>query len=223
MQHMPRILCVVFLALLPFANSSSQETRNDLTVDEKIYGLSLIWQEANYNFAFFDQVPDLDWDSTYRSFIPRVMSAETVYDYYRELQRFMAHLNDGHSNIYLPEYLYDSLSFPKIVLGDIGNRAIVENVDRSLEKQIPMGSEILEVDGSITNEHITEKVLPYISSSTDYIRIERGIQWMLRGWINTTVTVSFRAPDGRTDKFELIRNREGVDWLKSRELYHEFV
>jgi C-terminal processing protease CtpA/Prc len=46
---------------------------------------------------------------------------------------------------------------------------------------------------------------------------------MLRGWINTTVTVSFRTPDGRTDKLELIRNREGVDWLKSRELYHELV
>ncbi len=223
MQHLPRLLCVLFLGLLPLGHSGGQETRNDLTVNEKIYGLSLIWQEANYNFAFFDQVPDLDWDSTYRAFIPRVMAVETVYDYYRELQRFMANLHDGHSNVYLPDYLGDSLSFPKIVLGDIGNRAIVVNVDRSLEKQIPMGSEILEVDGSVTNEHITEKVLPYISSSTDYIRLEWAIERMLRGWINTTVTVSFRTPDGRTDKLQLTRNREGVDWLKSRELYHELV
>jgi carboxyl-terminal processing protease len=34
-----------------------------LSAAERSYGLSLIWQEANYNFAFFDRVPDLDWDA----------------------------------------------------------------------------------------------------------------------------------------------------------------
>ena len=45
----------------------------DLSDGDKLFGLSLIWQEANYNFAFFDQVPDLDWDSAYRAFLPRVL------------------------------------------------------------------------------------------------------------------------------------------------------
>ena len=27
-----------------------------LSVAERLYGLSLIWKEANYNFAFFDRV-----------------------------------------------------------------------------------------------------------------------------------------------------------------------
>ena len=40
--------------------------------------------------AFFDQVPDLDWDSAYQAFIPRVLAAPTTWDYYRELQRFAA-------------------------------------------------------------------------------------------------------------------------------------
>jgi len=36
-----------------------------LSVAERLYGLSLIWQEANYNFAFFDRVPNLDWDASH--------------------------------------------------------------------------------------------------------------------------------------------------------------
>jgi hypothetical protein len=40
-----------------------------LSVVERLSGLSLIWQEANYNFAFFDRVPDLYWDASYREYI----------------------------------------------------------------------------------------------------------------------------------------------------------
>ena len=48
-----------------------------LSVSERLYGLALIWQEANYNFAFFDRVPDLDWDASYREYLSRVISASS--------------------------------------------------------------------------------------------------------------------------------------------------
>ena len=64
---------------------------------ERIYGLLLIWQEANYNFAYFDRVPDLDWDAAYREYIPRVLAAEDIFSYYDLLERFIALLNDGHT------------------------------------------------------------------------------------------------------------------------------
>jgi hypothetical protein len=41
----------------------------DISDGEKLNGLSLVWQEANYNFAFFDQVSDLNWDSDCRAFV----------------------------------------------------------------------------------------------------------------------------------------------------------
>ena len=63
-----------------------------ITAEERLYGLSLIWQEATYNFAYFDQVPELDWDAAYREFIPLVLEAEDPLEYYRVLQRFAAWL-----------------------------------------------------------------------------------------------------------------------------------
>ncbi len=89
---------VVFL-VLSCQVVSAQEEAKELSVSEKLYGLSLFWSEVSYNFAFFDQVPDLNWDSAYLEFIPRVIASESTYEYYRELQRFCALLKDGHTNI----------------------------------------------------------------------------------------------------------------------------
>lgn len=91
-----------------------------LSVTQRLYGLSLIWQEANYNFAFFDRVPDLDWDARYREYIPRVISAEDLFDYYELLSRFTALLQDGHTVVIPPKSLYHSLDRPKLMLRNVG-------------------------------------------------------------------------------------------------------
>ena len=101
---------VAMLALagrLPAQVASFPATLSDA---EKIYGLSKFWQEVNYNFAFFHQVPDLNWDSAYTAFVPRVLATRNDYEYYRELQRFCALLEDGHTNVYFPKGV-DSLLY----------------------------------------------------------------------------------------------------------------
>lgn len=44
-----------------------------LTVQEQIYGVSLIWSEAKYNFAFWNVRQDVDWDKAYNETIEKVM------------------------------------------------------------------------------------------------------------------------------------------------------
>ena len=90
------------LALAGGLQPSPERQDSTLSVVDRLYGLSVLWQEANYNFAFFDKVPDLDWDQTYREFIPQVLHAEDLLDYYRTLQRFTALLGDGHTRVDLP-------------------------------------------------------------------------------------------------------------------------
>ena len=66
---------VYAIFLLSFSGSlfaQIEETTYDaqLSDSDKLYGLSLFWREVSYNFAFFDQVPELDWDQAYKEFIP---------------------------------------------------------------------------------------------------------------------------------------------------------
>jgi len=76
------------------------DTVSNLSNTEKIYGLSLFWKEASYNFAYFDKAK-INWDSTYQAFIPQVLDTKSTYQYYRVLQKVCALLKDGHTNICL--------------------------------------------------------------------------------------------------------------------------
>jgi hypothetical protein len=47
-----------------------------LSVAERVFGLSRIWNPPTTIFAFFGRVPDLDWDAAYQEYLPQVMAAE---------------------------------------------------------------------------------------------------------------------------------------------------
>ena len=83
-------LLVSGLVSTPVPAKEELNTPDNLSKEDKLYGLSLFWKEASHNFAFFDQVPNLNFDNTYRKFIPKVLATETTYEYYRELMKFNA-------------------------------------------------------------------------------------------------------------------------------------
>ena len=69
--------------------------------EQKIYELSQIWKDAEYNFVFWDKV-SIDWDGEYKKALSRVLATSDTYEYYRELARFINLLGDGHTGISLP-------------------------------------------------------------------------------------------------------------------------
>jgi hypothetical protein len=70
---------------------------------DKLAGLAELWAQAKFGFANFWHIPQLNWDQTYDDYIPKVLATRSTADYYRVLQSFYAQLEDGHTNVYLPE------------------------------------------------------------------------------------------------------------------------
>jgi len=64
--------------------------------------LTELWAQAKYGFANFWHVPQLNWDQTYRDYIPKVLATHSTVEYYRVLQSFYAQLEDGHTGVYPP-------------------------------------------------------------------------------------------------------------------------
>lgn len=180
---------------------------DDLTDEEKLYGLSLFWKEASYNFAFFDQVPDLDFDSAYREYIPRVLATENTYEYYRELMRFNALLQDGHTNVYLPEGLAEQHEdWPAVYMTEASQEAIVSKVDVALQSEIPLGSSIIAVEGQDLETHLRTNIMPYIASSTEHILWDLAVKNTLDGPAGSTVNFTIRTPSGELKEISLKRN-----------------
>ncbi|MEO1213305.1 MAG: S41 family peptidase [Bacteroidota bacterium] len=191
-----------------------------LTAEQRLYGFTQFWTEVKYNFAFFDQVPDLDWDKVLYEYLPIIQKDQSNEEYFKTLKLICAKLGDGHTNIYPPT---ENIDMPGLRLKNFGNKAFVVNTKDSLLARIPLGSEIIAVEGITTEQYLRDRVFPYISSSTDHIRYNWGIRDLLDGERNSEVQFEIRLPNGEVRKEQLKRNRqEGGDWVKGRKGWRLF-
>lgn len=205
----PLVLLFSLLILYPSWGDARDEALSDA---DKLFGLSLLWQEVNYNFAFFDQVPDLDWDEAYRSFIPEVLDTTNTYEYYKELQRFMALLEDGHTNVYLPESLWREHEryAPWLEVRPVGDNFLIANRGRRLGQKIPRGATVVAVDQMPVPVYLEREILPYVAASTPQARQVFAAMWLLAGGPGTEMEVTLEHPE--TGRFDVSLIREQMLW-----------
>jgi C-terminal processing protease CtpA/Prc len=204
------ILVVTVFSVYPVYSQESNMPIENLSDAEKLFGLSLIWKEASYNFAFFGQVPDLDFDSVYKEFIPRVLSSQSTYEYYMVLKRFIALLRDGHTNVYMPkELISNNLDWPAVVITEAAKEAVITGVDTDLLNNIPLGSTIIAADGLDFESHLKTKIMPYISSSTEHMLWNDAVRNALDGFPGSEVTITIKTPKGDIKEISLKRNGKG--------------
>jgi carboxyl-terminal processing protease len=212
---------VLLLLLCSFAHAAfsgdESEYRENLSDSQKVYGLAQFWKEASYNFAYFDQVPELDWDSAFVEYVPKVLATRSTKEYYRVLMQFSALLKDGHTGVYPPQEVTGPEHYDKapIEAKPIGHRAIITNVDKRFAGVVPLGSEILAVDGMPTETYVQQNVLPYLSCSTDHALWEFAMvghaPWGLglaAGQPGSEVTFAIRTPEGQERSVKMLRDAE---------------
>lgn len=188
---------------------SGQDWNKDLTPEQKIYILSKIWKDVGENFAFFENVPDLDWDKQYQEYIPKILATKTKYETYRLLERFICSLKDGHTYMFhfnelFPHYKRFGFNGTlKIVPTNINKRVFIMRVGtKEMTKTIPLGTEILEVNNQPVKQYLEENVFPFIAASTEHALWNLGVSEMFRGVIdvenkpNPEWNVKFKKPDG---------------------------
>ncbi|OJJ17877.1 hypothetical protein BKI52_28890 [marine bacterium AO1-C] len=147
----------------------AQKKSGNLSNKEKIYGLSKVWKEADKNFVFFDQVPDLDWDKAYQEFIPKILATNSTYEYYKQLQAFCSLLRDGHTRVNLPRKLretYEATAPIKTTLVD-GKVFITGVLNDTLKQQgLQEGMEIVGVNGLDVHKYVMKNIKPFVFYST---------------------------------------------------------
>ncbi|MGV3618894.1 MAG: S41 family peptidase [Fimbriimonas sp.] len=193
------------IAALAIGQASAPAPQVDYTATEKLYGLSLFWKEASDHFAFFDKVPDLDWDKAYREAIPRVLATKTKGEYYREMGRFCALLKDGHTNITPPPDAGTTLWYPQLAILALGKRAYVTNIPKARQMEIPVGSEIVGYDGVPLEKYVEANFLPYVSQSTEVARWRQAIVRAFLGPKDETMRMTIVTPTGERKDVSFVR------------------
>lgn len=205
-----RTIALLF-SLIIFTSTYGQIS-NTLSNEDKIFGLSKFWQEVNYNFVYYDKIDKKVWNDQYKELIIKVQQSQNDYEYYKMLQKYCATLKDGHTNIYMPKHLEEQelvtmFGEYRMVIQNINGHAIVVKINVSKKDVLPIGSEIIEINGMATADYAKLHVRPYISSSTTYVLDDITISNLLRGLIGTKFVVKYKKPNGDIKEIELIHSR----------------
>ena len=203
-----KIQKLIYLLVIFSGNLYCQDA-NTLSNSQKIYGLSKFWTEANYNFADFSHVPTLNWDSAYNEFIPRVLETKTDYDYYNLLIKFAALLKESHTRVWFPKNYYSKMSSTmfgdyQFYIENIENKAIIVRINSSKINEIPIGSEIIEVNGKPIDKYIEDELIPYTHASTDHIRRDWAVSAMLWGFYGQKFDIKLKTPAGDNKLLSLV-------------------
>lgn len=182
----------------------------DISPEAKLAGLSRIWMEAKVNFPNFAAIAEIDWDSVYMDHIPRVTGTTSTYEYYRLLQRMMATLQDGHSDVFLPAEVRATLSAPPLDIDRIEGRTFITSVrSRGLvEDGLVRGLQILRIDGEPVDAYVDRVRAPFVTSNTPQHReVVRYSRDLLLGPRNEPVRLTLARATG--EQFDRVVPRTG--------------
>ena len=157
------------------------ESSLPLAPADRLYALARIWQEARASFVFWELRDAAGWDRAFHEALPRVLTASDDLAVYRELQRFVATLQEGHAWVALPPELDATLDRPPVTLAYVEDRFVVAGVaPRAAAAGVAVGAELVAIDGRPVDD-VASEIAATVASSTVQARTRFVAARLLEG------------------------------------------
>lgn len=208
------------ISIFLISNFVCGQIPNTLTLNDKMYGLSKFWSDANYNFVYMYKIDQVKWNAAYKDAISNVQKTNNDYEYFRELQKLCSILKDGHTKVYFPDEIQNKIMTThfgdyRIFLTCVQGKIFVFDVNKSKEKEIPVASEIIKVNGMNTHDYQAKYVNPYISTSTENDLNNTAGYNLLSGLEGEQYDIEIKTPKGEIKKFHLTHSKTEEKELSS--------
>lgn len=170
-----------------------------MTLEEKIFDLSKLWRQAAYVFPHFPRC-GVDWDETYREFLPRVLASKTDREHALLMAEFLNRLGDGHTDVSFKKELLEEVGYLPFALDYVHGEYYAE------------GERILGFDGR-PREEILQEAFRYIYHVDSFAPRLRYILPLILGPGNHTLETEAgsRAFD-MTRERPVIKRQEGTEF-----------
>ena len=199
-KYLKRKSIIILLCILLTTNLTAQN--NFPSREERIYDLSKLWKEIAYNFVFPETLQNVNIDSLYFAYLPKVEQVKNNYEYFRVLSAFMAHFNEGHTRIMATQRPDEP---PALECINFGEKIVVGNIAKRKAEIVPIGSEIIKVNNIPVLEFLNDSVFPYISAANSHWKFDKGVNEMLFGKPQSTVKITVKTPEGKQADIEMKR------------------
>lgn len=189
-----KLYFILFISLLCVLSGIAQPVQKYRRICE----LSQIWRDVSENFynpAFLKQI---NWDSIYCDHLKQIEDLKNDRAYYLLLQELLAKLNDAHSEL---------LSFDSFMAGEktaaflpidiiwIDNKVYISAIAKELSDKIPLGSQILEIEGEESESYFQKHIFPYISSNTEHYRRYKSSSLFMLGSKGDSLAITIKTAE----------------------------
>ena len=172
---MNNIIKTTLLLLLPLGFLLGQEVPNTLTPEQKAYELSMAWKELSYNFANMEHCQELNMDSLYAAYIPKIQRTKDDFEHYLTMQEFLAHFHNSHTYCMMPQQLFPSLAMIRLQTECRDGRIYIRNISSQYADKVSVGDEIVRINGMPAVEWFTQNVVPLLSCTNQETLLEAAM------------------------------------------------
>ncbi len=211
----------LIILILVLISISVKAQEKQLTDEEKIYGLSLIWQEVNYNFAYMQDY-NLDWDSLYIANIPKVVAARNLTEYYSILSSIMNSFHEGHTTISLPPEVKQMYGYVAMSMAYIDGNYYVTGFTSEYKDKISIGSILISVNDIDIDQYFDRFVFPNHNVAEHRAKRYLSRGRFFKGLLSEKLTATFLNANGKTVSLKLNRTpyiSTDVELIKIPEKY----
>lgn len=130
------IKIIIFILAVSFSALAQEDENNfkKISKEQKVFEFSTIYKELYYNFANFNDCPDVDIDSVYKAYVTKILNSEDDIDYSQTIISFLYEFKNPHTGVYeLPDYIMKI--FTEASIEDSTENLTEEDV--SEERKIP--------------------------------------------------------------------------------------
>ena len=186
---------------------------------EKIAGLSKLWSEIKYNFVNFDIINDINLDSLYMNFLPKVIATQSTNEYYWCLKKFCTHFKDGHTNVIFPKEIQNQIQGRIPIQSRLveGKVIVTEVYDKELVKKgIAPGYEITHVNNFTAKNYADLFVRPYWTSNSTHGLNRTIFEYALfRGPVGEAIDITIKNQEEKSFTHKINRQRwiYGKKWV----------
>lgn len=171
---------------------------SDLSREDKQKAVDTIYTTVKKVFASWNTFTLEDWNAAYPEALERVLATDNTYDFYKELMRFTALLNDNHTYVSFPNSAYNALYFTPLWFEYLSDGYYVMRGRTDVLQNLPQYSKIKKIDGIPIETYLEEKVFPYIWHAKVNTAVAQSGSFM--ACIGQAGTQSFEVltPEGKT-------------------------
>jgi len=164
-------------------------------ISDNIVSLSQIWDSAKEYYPFWTSEKIKLWDDVYNNAVNKALELNSYYDYYVEMEKMVATLDDGYVTIFPNNKIKGEIGLlPYDFDYYDGHFYITAKTENS---KLPLYSEVIKVNNIDTIDFLKKEIVQLVPVKTNNAYLYESIKRLMYSKLGSEINITVKTLDGK--------------------------